>query len=99
MNANRLLRHPLGAAVLVGLSLGLFTQQAAATDEATQEVIVYGAEVAAEARAQRERMQAEIQEYLHTLNLELREALDASLPMPQPVPQLQLSTIEISTRG
>jgi hypothetical protein len=98
MNAYRLLRHPLNAAriaVLAGLSLGLCTQQAAAAEE----MVVSGAEVVAQIRAEREVMRAEMQEYLRVVNRELREAFEATLTKPAPAPRLQLSTVEISTRG
>jgi hypothetical protein len=101
MNAYRLLRHPLNAAriaVLTGLSIGLCAQQAAAAEE-TEEMVVSGAEVVAQIRAERELMQAEMQEYLRVANRELREAFEATLTKPNTAPRLQLSTVEISTRG
>jgi hypothetical protein len=99
MNAYRLLRHPLNAAriaVLAGLSIGLCAQQAVAADE---ELVVSGAEVVAQIRAERELLQAEMQEYLRVANRELREAFDATLTKPKTAPRLLLSTVEISTRG
>jgi ABC-type transporter MlaC component len=98
MNAYRLLRHPLSAAraaVLAGLSIGLCMQQAAALDE----VVVSGAEVLAQVQAERAQLRADMDEFVRTLNRELREAFDASMSKPQPAPALQLSTIEVSTRG
>lgn len=102
MNAYRLLRHPLNAArlaVLAGLSIGLCMQQAAADDV----VVVSGAEVLAEIRAQREELQAQmrahVQEYMESLARELSETKDVAVSDAEPARELRLSTIEVSTRG
>ncbi len=103
MNAYRLLRHPLSAAraaALVGLSIGLCMQQAAAADTAVvDEIVVSGAEVLAQVQAERAQLRAQMDEYVREVNRELREAFDASMSKPQSAPPLQLSTIEVSTRG
>ena len=86
----------LGA--FAALGLGLLGQIAAAADE----VVVNGAEQAAQAEASAAELRAEMARYMRSLNMELRHKLDQELKRVVAAPTLELEkieqTIELSAR-
>ena len=80
------------ASLIAALTLGLLSQTAAATEE----VVVTGVDVSAQATA--ERLQSEIKDHVLTLNHRLKATLDEDLRRLQaPRPRIALS--RIPTRG
>jgi hypothetical protein len=86
--------HKLLTPVVIGLSAGLLAQQASATEE----IVVYGSAAAAGFRVERSVFQAEIENYIRSLNAELRIALDQDLKRTL-TPKLELASAEAATRG
>jgi hypothetical protein len=80
----------LSAALLVGL----FSHQAAASEE----VVVYGAEAAAKAEAQQAQFRSELDEYVRSLNEQIKVNLDQDLKQLT-APKLFLASGETPIRG
>jgi hypothetical protein len=81
------------AAVIAGLSVGLLAQQASATEE----IVVYGS-TAAVFKIQPAVFRAEIDNYIRTLNSQLRTTLDQSQNRA-PAPKVELATNTTPVRG
>ena len=87
----RILNNPK-ASLIAALTMGLLSQTAAATEE----IVVTGVDVSAQATA--ERLQSEMKDHVLTLNHRLKATLDEDLRRLQaPKPRIALS--KISTRG
>lgn len=89
--ATRKLTGFVATALLV---LGFHSQSASATEE----VVAYGAEVAAQARQSRELFRSERQDYIRSLDHEFKETLGEDLAMIR-APRLRLASIELPNRG
>jgi hypothetical protein len=74
--------------------LGLFSHPAAATEE----IVVYGAEVAAKAVHQEAAFRSEIDAYVRSLNEQIKVTLDNDLKQVS-VPKLMLAQSETGIRG
>lgn len=79
----------------VALLVGLFSHQVAASEEV---VVVYGADVAAKAEAQDAAFQAEMNEYVRSLNEQIKVNLDQELKQLT-APKLFLASGETPIRG
>ena len=86
--------HKLLTPVVIGLAAGLLAQQASATEE----MVVYGSAAAAGFRVERSVFQAEIDNYIRSLNAELRIALDKDLKSTL-TPKLELASTAPPARG
>jgi methionine-rich copper-binding protein CopC len=82
------------AGLAAGVLLGLLSQQAAAHDE----VVVYGAEAAARARATEALFEAQMHEYVQRLGVQLKASMEEGLKVA-PKPRLRLAASELPTRG
>jgi regulator of sirC expression with transglutaminase-like and TPR domain len=81
------------AAVLAGLSVGLLAQQASATEE----IVVYGS-ASSVPKIEPAMFRAEIDNYVRTLNRELRTTLDQS-QKAAPAPKVELANNTTPVRG
>jgi len=81
------------APVVAGLFVGLLAQQASATEE----IVVYGSPASA-VKVDPAVFRAEIENYIRTLNSELRITLDQDLKR-MPVPKLELASSTTPARG
>ena len=86
------MRPPL--ALAAAPLLGLFSHPAAATEE----IVVYGAEVAAKAIHQKAAFRSEIDAYVRSLNEQIKVTLDNDLKRVS-VPKLILAQSETGIRG
>jgi hypothetical protein len=78
------------APIVAGLLVGLLAQQASATEE----IVVYASAVKVDPAVFR----AQIDDYIRTLNSELRTTLDRDLKR-MPAPKLELASNTTPTRG
>ncbi len=76
------------------LLLGAFSQQAAATEE----IVVYGAEVVAQIEARDAMFRSEMDEYIRTVNEQIKATLRESVKT-QAAPKLEVASTEESIRG
>ena len=74
--------------------LGFHAQSASATEE----VVAYGAELAAVARQSRELFRSERQDYIRSLDHEFKATLGEDLKEIR-APRLRLATLELPNRG
>jgi hypothetical protein len=81
------------APVVAGLFVGLLAQQASATEE----IVVYGPAAPA-IKIDPAVFRAEIDDYIRTLNTELRTTLDQDLKR-MPAPKIELASNTPATRG
>jgi hypothetical protein len=79
------------AAVIAGLSVGLLAQQASATEE----IVVYGS-TAAVFKIQPAMFRADIDNYVRTLNSQLRTTLEQNRA---PAPKVELANNTTPVRG
>jgi len=79
--------------VVAALCVGLLAQQASA---ATEEMVVYGSMSSLSLRVGRPVFRAEIENYIRTMNAELRATLDQDLKR---APKLELAGNETRSRG
>jgi hypothetical protein len=86
--------HKLLTPVVIGLTAGLLAQQASATEE----MVVYGSAAAAGFRVEQSVFRAELDNYIRTLNAELRITLDQDLKRTL-TPKLELASNTTRTRG
>jgi hypothetical protein len=91
--STKMLNKPL-VALIGGLAAGLIGQGAAATEE----MVVYGAATAAQARAHEAHLQLTVKEYAQSLNNDVKAKLTKELK-ELPAPKLELAMSEVSTRG
>ena len=82
------------APVVIGLTAGLLAQQASATEE----IVVYGSAAAAGFRVEQSVFRAELDNYIRTLNAELRITLDQDLKRTL-TPKLELASNATPARG
>jgi hypothetical protein len=80
--------------LISGLLVGLLSLQASATEE----LVVYGGEIAAAAAAQQQEFQSEMQEYLRSLNEQLKTTLEKDLNKVA-LPKVQIAASTTVTRG
>jgi hypothetical protein len=80
------------APVVAGLSAGLLAQQASATEE----MVVYGSVSSVTVKVEQSVFRAEIDNYIRSLNAELRTTLDQDLKR---VPKLELASNGTRARG
>ena len=81
------------APIVAGLFVGLLAQQASATEE----IVVYGSTASA-VKVNSAVFRAEIDNYIRTLNTELRTTLDQDLKR-MPAPKLELASSKEPTRA
>ena len=81
------------APVVAGLFVGLLAQQASATEE----IVVYG-QASSVVKIDPAVFRAEIDNYIRTLNSELRTTLDQS-QKPTPAPKVELANNTTPVRG
>jgi hypothetical protein len=81
-------------ALVVGLVAGLLSQ----TTAATEEVVAYGGDAAAQIQAREAQFQAEMRDYAQSLNQNLKATLEKEF-MRMPAPTLRLALGEVKTRG
>ena len=81
------------APIVAGLLVGLLAQQASATEE----IVVYGSTASA-VKVNSAVFRAEIDNYIRTLNSELRITLDQSLKR-MPAPKIELASNDSPARG
>jgi len=86
--------HKLLTPVVIGLSASLLAQQASATEE----MVVYGSAAAAGFRVEQSVFRADIENYIRTVNAELRIALDQDLKRTS-TPKLELAGTATRGRG
>ena len=82
--------HKLLTVAVAGLSAGLLAQQASATEE----MVVYGRASAAGFRVEQSVFRADIENYIRSINAELRITLDRAL-----APKLELAGTPTRARG
>jgi hypothetical protein len=81
------------APIVAGLLVGLLARQASATEE----IVVYGSAPSA-VKVDPAVFRAQIDDYIRTLNSELRTTLDRDLKR-MPAPKLELASNTTPTRG
>ncbi len=83
-----------GATAAVAALLGSVSQQAAATEE----IVVYGTEVLAQLEAREAMFRSEMDEYIRSLNEQIKATLLESVKS-RAAPKLELASIEEPVRG
>ena len=82
------------SATAAALLLGVFSHQAAATEE----IVVYGTEVVAQIEARKAMFRSEMDEYIRSLNERIKATLRESVK-EQAAPKLELASAEEPVRG